>query len=163
MTTFRWGVMCLACIASLSPGYAQELGTKKSLTLGAAKQLAAAAESHARENKWNVCIAIVDDGGQLIYFQRMDGTQYGSIAVAQKKAHSAVAFKRSTKVFEEGLAGGRQGLLALPGGLPIEGGLPLVVDGETIGAIGVSGVTSQQDGMIAQAGVEALAKLAAKK
>lgn len=142
---------------------AQELATKKALTLSAAKQIAAAAESHAKENKWNVCIAILDDGGHLLFFQRADGTQTGSIAVAQKKAQSAIAFKRSTKVFEEGVAGGRNALLALPGVIPVEGGLPLVVDGETIGAIGVSGVTSQQDGMIAQAGVEALANLASKK
>ena len=140
-----------------------ELPTKKVLSLEAAKQIAAAAEKHARENKWNVCIAIVDDGGHLIYFQRMDGTQTGSILVAERKAQTAIGFKRPSKTFEEGIAGGRNALLALPSATPLEGGIPLAADGEMIGAIGVSGVTSQQDGQIAQAGVDALAALAGKK
>jgi uncharacterized protein GlcG (DUF336 family) len=133
-----------------------ELPSKKSLTLDVARKIAAAAEKHARDNQWNVCIAIVDDGGHLIYFQRMDGTQHGSVLVSQRKAETAIAFKRPSKVFEEGVAGGRNVLLALPGAVPLEGGLPLVVDGQMVGAIGVSGVTAQQDGMIAQAGVDSL-------
>jgi uncharacterized protein GlcG (DUF336 family) len=142
---------------------AEELPTKKSLSLSVAKQVAAAAEKHAADNKWNVCIAIVDDGGHLIYFQRIDGTQTGSVQVSQRKAQTAIAFKRPTKVFEEGVAGGRNALLALPGAVPLEGGLPLVVDGQMIGAIGVSGVTAQQDGLIAQAGADALAKIVGAK
>jgi uncharacterized protein GlcG (DUF336 family) len=121
-----------------------------------AKQIGAAAEKHARENQWNVCIAIVDDGGHLIYFQRMDGTQTGSVLVSQRKAQTAISFKRPSKTFEEGVASGRNALLGLPGAVPLEGGIPLTVDGQMIGAIGVSGVTAQQDGMIAQAGVDAL-------
>jgi glc operon protein GlcG len=140
-----------------------ELPTKQVLTLDAARQVAAAAEKHARENKWNVCIAIVDDGGHLIYFQRIDGTQTGSVVVSQRKAQTAIGFRRPSKVFEEGVAGGRNVLLGLPGAVPLEGGLPLVVDGEMIGAIGVSGVTAQQDGMIAQAGADALAAIVGKK
>jgi uncharacterized protein GlcG (DUF336 family) len=142
---------------------AAELPSKKVLSLEAAKQVAAAAEKHARENKWNVCVAIVDDGGHLIYFQRMDGTQTGSILVSQRKAQTAIGFKRPSKTFEEGVAGGRSVLLSLPGATPLEGGIPLVVDGEMIGAIGVSGVTSQQDGQIAQAGADALAAIARKQ
>jgi uncharacterized protein GlcG (DUF336 family) len=142
---------------------AEELATKKALTLSVAKQVAAAAEKHARDNKWNVCIAIVDDGGHLVYFQRIDGTQTGSVLVSQRKAQTAIAFKRPSKVFEEGVAGGRNALLALPGAVPLEGGLPLVVDGEMIGAIGISGVTAQQDGMIAQAGADSLAGIVGKK
>ena len=145
------------------PANAAELPTKKALSLEAAKQVAAAAEKHARENKWNVCIAIVDDGGHLIYFQRMDGTQTGSVLVSQHKAQTAIAFKRPSKVFEDGVASGRNALVALPGAVPLEGGVPLTVDGEMIGAIGISGVTAQQDGMIAQAGADALAKIAAQK
>jgi uncharacterized protein GlcG (DUF336 family) len=141
---------------------AEELATKKALTLGVAKQVAAAAEKHALDNKWNVCISIVDDGGHLIFFQRLDGTQTGSVLVSQRKAQTAIAFKRPSKVFEEGVAGGRNALLALPGAVPLEGGVPLVVDGEMIGAIGVSGVTAQQDGMIAQAGADALAGILKK-
>lgn len=142
---------------------AEELPTKRSLSLSVAKQIAAAAEKHAKENQWNVCIAIVDDGGHLIYFQRLDGTQTGSVLVSQRKAQTAIAFKRPTKVFEEGVAGGRNALLALPGAVPLEGGVPLVVEGQMVGAIGVSGVTAQQDGQIAQAGAEALAGIVSGK
>jgi uncharacterized protein GlcG (DUF336 family) len=141
---------------------AADLPTKRTLTLEVARQIAAAAEKHARENKWNVCIAIVDDGGHLIYFQRLDGTQYGSVNVSQRKAQTAIGFKRPSKTFEEGVAGGRNALLGLPGAVPLEGGLPLVIDGEMIGAIGVSGVTAQQDGMIAQAGADSLGAIVKK-
>ena len=141
---------------------AADLPAKKALTLDAARQVAAAAEKHARANNWNVCIAIVDDGGHLLFFQRMDGTQYGSILVSQRKAQTAIGFRRPSKVFEEGVAKGRNALLALPGAVALEGGLPLAVDGQMIGAIGVSGVTAEQDGMIAAAGAEALAELARK-
>jgi len=110
-----------------------------------------------------VCIAIVDDGGHLIYFLRMDGTQTGSVLVSQRKAQTAIGFKRPSKVFEEGVAGGRNVLLGLPGAVPLEGGLPLSVDGQMVGAIGVSGVTAQQDGMIAQAGVDSLPAIVGKK
>src|SRR3954470_18234132 len=87
-----------------SPATAAELPTKRTLTLEVARQVATAAEKHARENKWNVCIAIVDDGGHLIYFQRLDGTQYGSVTVSQRKAQTAIGFKRPSKTFEEGVA-----------------------------------------------------------
>ena len=130
--------------------------TKHTLTLEAAKQIATAAEKFARKKGWNVVIAIVDDGGHLIYLARMDDTQIGSIDVAQAKARTALAFKRPTKIWSEGLKGGRMQILGLPGATPIEGGLPLVLKGEFLGAIGVSGVTSEQDGEIAQAGVATL-------
>ena len=161
-TTFALLAIIIAVAMPRIPTHAEELATKKALTLGVAKQIAAAAEQHARENKWNVCIAIVDDGGHLVYFQRIDGTQTGSVQVSQRKAQTAIGFKRPSKVFEEGVAGGRNALLALPGAVPLEGGIPLVVDGEMIGAIGVSGVTAQQDGMIAQAGADALARILKK-
>ncbi|MDP1681835.1 MAG: heme-binding protein [Burkholderiales bacterium] len=130
--------------------------TKHTLTLEAAKQIATVAEKFARKQGWNVVIAIVDDGGHLIYLTRMDGTQIGSIDVAQAKARTALAFKRPTKIWSEALKDGRMQILGLPGATPIEGGLPLVVKGEILGAIGVSGVTSEQDGEIAQAGVAVL-------
>ena len=136
-----------------------QLATKKALTLDAAKKLAAAAEAEAAKNKWTMVIAILDDGGNLIYLEKMDDTQIGSITVAQEKARSAVAFKRPTKAFEDALVGGRQAILKLPGAIPVEGGLPLMLDGKVIGAIGVSGGTSQQDGVCAQAAVDLLAKM----
>lgn len=146
----------LLVVLSTLQGSAGELPTKPVLSLAVARQIASAAEKHALDNQWNVCISIVDDGGHLVYFQRLDGTQTGSVVVSQEKARTACAFKRPTKVFEEGVTGGRNVLLALPGATPIEGGLPLVVNDVVVGAIGVSGVTAQQDGMIAQAGVDAL-------
>jgi glc operon protein GlcG len=136
-----------------------QLADKKTLTLEAARKIAAAAEAEAAKNKWGVVIAIVDDGGHLVYLQRIDGTQTGSIDVAIKKAQTAMAFKRPTKVFEDAVAGGRNAILALPGALPLEGGVPLSAGGQIIGAIGVSGVTAQQDGQIAKAGADALAGL----
>lgn len=139
-----------------------QLATKKTMTLEAAKQIAAAAESEARKNKWNVVIAIVDDGANLVFLQKMDETQIGSIEVAQEKARTAVKFKRASKVFEEAVKGGRQVVLKLPGALPIEGGLPLMIDGKMVGAIGVSGVQSNEDGIIAAAGVEAFNRMAAR-
>lgn len=139
--------------------WAADLATKKSLTLAAAKKIAAAAEAEAVRNKWNVVIVVVDDGANSVYLQRMDGTQIGSIDVAIAKAASAVKFKRPTKAFEDTLAGGRQAILKLPGAIPVEGGVPLMIDGVMIGAIGVSGVTSQQDGQIAGAGAAEFAKM----
>lgn len=136
-----------------------QLATKKTLTLEAAKKIAAAAEAEARKNSWNVVICIVDDGANLIYLQKMDGTQIGSIDVAREKAEAAVRFKRPTKAQEDALAAGRQAVLKLPGFMPVEGGIPLMAGTELIGAIGVSGVTSQQDGVVAAAGVAAAAAM----
>jgi uncharacterized protein GlcG (DUF336 family) len=147
----------VAVFGALSFGAQAQVVDKKALTLEGAKKIAAAAEAEAVKNKWNVVIVVVDDGGQILYVQRMDGTQYGSVDVAIKKARTSSAFKRSTKVFEDAIAGGRNALIALDGALPLEGGLPLAVGGQIVGAIGVSGVTSQQDGLIAKAGVDALA------
>ena len=130
--------------------------TKHTLTLEAAQRIADAAEKFARKKGWNVVIAIVDDGGHLIYLARMDGTQIGSIDVAQAKARTALAFKRPTKIWSDALTGGRLPVLGLSGVTPVEGGLPLAVKGEIIGAIGISGVTSEQDGQIAQAGASVL-------
>lgn len=146
----------VAVLGALSFGVHAQVVDKKALTLEGAKKIAAAAEAEAVKNKWNVVIAVVDEGGQILYVQRMDGTQYGSVDVAIKKARTSSAFKRATKVFEDAIAGGRNALIALDGALPLEGGLPLAVGGQIVGAIGVSGVTSQQDGQIAKAGVDAL-------
>ncbi len=132
------------------------LGTKKVLTLEAAKLIAAAAREEATKNQWNMAICVVDDGGHAIYLERMDGTQVASVVVAQEKASTAARFKRSTKILEDAVLGGRSVILKLPSATPIEGGLPIVVDGEVIGAIGVSGGTSAQDGQVAGAGVRVI-------
>ncbi|VFU09668.1 GlcG/HbpS family heme-binding protein [Methylocella tundrae] len=133
--------------------------TKKSLTLADAKAIAAAAEAEALKNNWNVTISIVDDGGNLIYLQRLDDAGIGSVAVSQEKARTAFLFKRSTKSIEEVVAGGRAVMLTLPGATPIQGGLPLLNEGRVVGAIGISGVQSSEDEQIARAGVEVAAKL----
>jgi uncharacterized protein GlcG (DUF336 family) len=133
--------------------------TKRALNLADAKQIVAAAEEEALKNKWNVTIAVLDDGGNLLFLQRLDEAPLGSIVVSQEKARTALLFKRPTKVLEESVANGRMVMLTLPGATPIEGGLPLLKDGQIIGAIGVSGVQSPQDAQIAQAGAEAAAKL----
>jgi uncharacterized protein GlcG (DUF336 family) len=138
---------------------AQQLGQKKVLTLAVAKQIAAAAEGAAAKNNVAVVVAIVDDGGNLVYLERMDEAQIGSIEVAQAKAHSAVAFKRPTKSFQDALAAGNQAVLKLPGAMVSEGGLPLTVDGKIIGAIGVSGAVSQQDAAAAAVGASTLGKI----
>jgi glc operon protein GlcG len=132
-----------------------QLATKKALTLEAAKKLASVAEVEALKNKWTMVIAIVDDGGNLVYLERMDNTQIGSIEVAIQKAKTAISFKRPTKAYEDLVAQGKTDILGVPGVIPIEGGLPLVVDGQYIGAIGVSGGTRQQDGIVAKAAVDA--------
>ena len=147
------GTLFLCAIASA------QLATKKALTLEAAKQIASAAETEARKNAWNVVIAVLDDGANLIYLQRMDETQIGSVEVALEKARTAVKFKRPSKALEDALAGGRQAILKLPGATPVEGGIPLMLDGKLIGAIGVSGVQSNQDGQIAKAGADAFSKM----
>ena len=122
-----------------------------------ARKAAVAAIAEGRKNGWTVGAAVVDTGGNLVYFERIDGTQMGSSTVAIRKAQTSAAFKRPSKAIEDAVAGGRQVLMMLPGALPIEGGLPLVVEGKIVGAIGVSGGTSPQDGQCAKAGVDALA------
>jgi glc operon protein GlcG len=132
------------------------LGTQKFITLGAAKKMAAAGEAEAQKNGWNVAIAIVDANGCLILFHKLDETQPGSIAVAQGKARAAALFKRPSKALEEAIAGGKQAFLAVDGMVPMQGGLPVVVDDKVIGAVGVSGVTSAQDEQVAQAALGGL-------
>lgn len=129
--------------------------TKKALCLADAKRVAKAAEAKARTEGWDVVMAIVDDGGHLVYLQR-ENAQLGSIDVAIQKAQVALKFRRPTQQWEETVAGGRQGYLAMPGMLPIEGGVPLLHEDQVVGAIGISGVQSFQDGIIANAGAEAL-------
>jgi len=128
---------------------------KRILSLDDAKRVAAAAEAEAQRNNWNVVIAIVDDGGHLMYLQR-EKVQLGSIDVAITKAKAALMFRRPTRVWEETVASGRYGYLAMPGMLPLEGGVPLTCADDIVGAIGVSGVKSSEDGQIAAAGAAAL-------
>jgi glc operon protein GlcG len=129
-----------------------------SISLVDAKRVAAAAIAKARESDWTMAVAVVDTGGHLVYFEKMDGTQTASARVAIDKARSATLFKRPTKAFQDMLAGGGDGLrvLRIRGAVAVEGGLPLIVNGTIVGAIGLSGGSSAQDGECAQAGVAVL-------
>jgi glc operon protein GlcG len=126
------------------------------LALEDAKRVAAAARAEAEKNGWNVVVAVVDDGGHLVYLERMDGTQKASSRIAERKARTAILFKRPTKAIEDNVLEGRVVMMGLPGAVPLEGGVPLMKDGQFLGAVGVSGVQSFQDGIVARAGAAAL-------
>ncbi len=157
MIKVAFASLVLLALFVSSPARAQLLQTQ-TLSLQAARTMAAAAEAKARENNWNVAIAIVDAAGELILFHRLDQTQPASLDIAIGKARTAARFRRATKVLEDAVAGGRTVLLAVDDVVPLEGGLPIVVDGRVIGAVGVSGVTSQQDAQVAQAAIDALVR-----
>jgi glc operon protein GlcG len=142
---------------SATPGVG-ELLTKKSLSLAGAKKIAAGAAAEARKNKWNLDIAVVDDGGHLIYFERTDGTMLASADLAIGKARTAVALQRPTKALEDALNSGQYAILSYPNAISREGGLPIVVDGKIVGGIGVSGCKPSEDAQVAQAGVAAFPK-----
>ena len=130
------------------------------ISLEQAKKVIAAAEGEAKKNNWNMVIAVLDSGANLVMLERMDGTQLGSIEVAKDKAYSAVLYRRPTKVLQDVLEKGGLNLrvLKLSGALPFEGGIPILVDGKIIGAVGVSGGASEQDAQVAKAGADALTK-----
>ena len=128
------------------------------ISLENAKKAAAPAIAEAEKNHWNMAVAIVDPSGNLVYYEKMDNTQLGSANVAIDKARSAALYKRPTKALQDALAAGGDGLriLRVQGAVPVEGGIPLVVDGKIVGAIGVSGATSAQDAQCAKAGADAI-------
>ena len=128
------------------------------ISLENAKKAAAAAIAEARKNNWTMALAVVDPSGTLVYYEKLDNTQIGSAQVAINKARSAALFKRPTKSFEDQLAKGGDGLrtLGLEGAVPVEGGVPIVIEGKIVGAIGMSGGTSAQDAQCAQVGADAL-------
>ena len=128
------------------------------ISLEAAKKVAAVAQSEAVKNNWKMAVAVVDPTGVLIYYEKMDNTQLGSADVAVDKARSAALYKRPTRAFQDALASGGAGLrvLGLRGADPVEGGVPLLIDGKVVGAIGVSGDTSDHDGVCAKAAAETL-------
>jgi glc operon protein GlcG len=144
------GAMALG-LAVAYPASAQLLD-RKALSLAEVKKIAAAAEEEAVKNKWNVAIAIVDEAGNLLYFSKLDGTQVGSVNIAIGKAKTSAILRRPTLALEDAVKGGRTVLLAIEGLTPLEGGVPIKTGDQVIGAIGVSGVTSQQDAQIAMAG-----------
>jgi glc operon protein GlcG len=152
-------LLVVVLVVSLAaPLFAQTEPYGTPITADVAKKAAAAAIAEAKKNNFFMAIAIVDPNGFLVYFEKMDNTQNGSVNVAQDKAKSAALFRRPTKVFQDGLAAGGVGLrlLALQGAVPVDGGFPLIVGGKVIGAIGASGGTSDQDGQVAKAGADSV-------
>jgi glc operon protein GlcG len=153
-----------------------QLRENKTLTLDLAKKAAAAAEAEAVRNHWKIVVAVVDDGANLIYLQRMDDALIASIEIAVSKAQTAVRYKRPTKALEDLLAGGRTAVLAMPGVFPMQGGIPIAPEeteipnstdqflSHVVGAIGVSGATSSAtDAQCAKAGVDAVMKILEKR
>jgi len=131
--------------------------TRPELTLEDCKKMSAAAEAEARRNKWNVAIAILDDGGHLLHLVRMDGATPANAEIAVQKARTAATTRRSSKMWEERVAGGRLVMMKMPV-LPVQGGLPIIFESTCVGGIGASGVQSHEDEQIVQAGIDALLK-----
>jgi len=148
-------IILILAVPALLPAKA-ETPVKPVLTLSAAKRAVEAAEKEAARRGATVVIAVVDDGGQLILLERLDDTQVASVEVGIGKARTAAIFRRPSKVFEDQIREGRVAALALPGATPLQGGIPIIIDGKVVGAIGVSGNTPQEDEEIAIAGASAI-------
>lgn len=147
------GLLCLG----LSAGSASaQLIEKKSLSLAAAKKIAAAAEAEAVKNKWTMTFTVLDEGGNTILVERMDGAQLSSVEASHGKALTAMRYKRPSKQFEDQIAGGRTAVVTLPGITAVQGGVPVVVNGQVVGAVGAAGERAPQDEQCSQAGIDAL-------
>lgn len=151
-----WAVTATLTLA-VGEARAQLLQYGPNITLEQARRVAASAEALAQKNGWPVAVAVVDTAGNLVLFHRLDHTMTGSLRLAVDKAYSAAAFRRPGRAFQDMLAGGTDGsrVLAVHGAIPMDGGLPLVIDGKVVGGIGVSGATADQDGQVARAGADA--------
>lgn len=162
MNTFSKSVVAatvgLASALLINTAFAQVPQYGTTVNLEQARKAVAAGMVEARKNNWPVAIAVVDNAGMLVAYERMDNTQTASVQVSIDKAASAAMYRRSTKVFQDAVTGGGMGVrvLGLRGASPIEGGLTLMLDGKIIGGIGVSGVNSDQDAVVAKAGVDAV-------
>jgi glc operon protein GlcG len=143
-----FALFAAGAMAQERPPYGQEIGVDM------AKKIAAGALAESKKNGWRMAIAVVDNHGFLVYYERMDDTQTASVWLAVDKAKTAATYRRPSKAFEDGVAKGRVALLGLTGAMPIEGGLPIMVGGKVIGAIGVSGANSDQDAAAAAAGLK---------
>lgn len=150
VTALVFALMAIAGTASA------QFVEKKTVSLALAKKMAAASEAEATKNNWAMVITVVDDGGNIVYIGRMDGAPLGSIDVSQGKAHTALAFRRPSKAFQDLVDQNQAHLVTLPHVTAVQGGLPIMLDGKVVGAIGVSGGTSAQDEQCAQAGINAI-------
>ena len=146
--------LLLVALASATPAAAQLKDTKM-LTLDGAKNIVAAAEAEAKKNNWNLAYAIVDAAGGLVLFHKGDGARPSNVDFAIAKARTAARYQRETRLLDSTVAAGRIQFLASDA-FPLEGGVPIIVEGQTIGAVGISGATSAQDAQVAKAGIAAL-------
>lgn len=161
MSTTKWLMHTIFAVAMTAvcvsvQAQDQRPGYGPMVTLDQAKKLAASAQAEARKNSWNVAIAVVDNYGQLVYYERMEDTQTASAAIAVEKARTAAMYRRSTRVLQDGINKGNPALINLTGVMPVAGGLPIMVGGKVTGALGVSGVTSDQDEQIARAALDGM-------
>ncbi|MES2525324.1 MAG: heme-binding protein [Gemmatimonadota bacterium] len=155
----RRALRSLAAVLALllAPAAAQgQLASTKALTVAAVKSMLSTAEATARQNSWNVSIAIVDAGGDLVGFLKLDGASAGTVQISQGKARTAARFGRPTKVYSDRVLNDTLTFLSVDGLVALQGGVPIIVDGRVIGAVGVSGVTSAQDEQVAMAAIAVL-------
>lgn len=153
----RFASLALVAVALAAPRTAAaQLATTKALTADAVKAVLTAAEAKARANSWNVSIAVVDPAGDLLGFLKLDGAATGTVQIAQGKARTSARFGRPSKVYADRITENQLNFLSVDGVVALQGGLPIVIDGRVIGAVGVSGVTSQQDEEVAAAGIAAI-------
>jgi len=143
-------------VFALTAGLSQAQSYGSDITVEVAKKVAAGTVAECAKNKWRVAVAVVDTHGTLVYFERIDDTQYASMDIAIKKANAAARFRRSTRAFADAIAKGGPAVMTLPGMIASPGGLPIVSDGKIIGAVGVSGVTGDQDEQCAKAGISSM-------
>lgn len=153
-----WFIMAAIGMLAMTAAAEAQLADKKVLTLEAAKKAAAAAEAEARKQGARVVIVVVDDGGHILLLERLDDTQVASVEVGIGKARTAAIFRRPSRVFEEQVKNGRVAALGLTGATPLQGGIPIVVGGKVVGAIGVSGETPQQDEDLAKVGAAVISQ-----
>ena len=161
MSIIKSATLALALLAAAAmPSFAQAPPYGAPMSLDMAKKAMTAAEAEAKKNNWSVAIAILDTTGSLVLFQKLDNTNTLSVSIAEGKARAALDGRRPSKAFQDAVAGGGAGLrlLSVPNLMTLEGGVPVIVDGKVVGAIGVSGVTSEQDAQTAMAGAAAAAK-----
>jgi glc operon protein GlcG len=157
LTAALWtGAGALAAGAALPRAAGAQLRAVRAISADGAQRALAAAAAEARRQKWAVSIAVVDPGGELVAFLRLDGAPYGSVDVAPAKARTAARFRRPTRALDSTITAGRTAILGLPGVTPVEGGVPIVIGGEVVGAVGVSGVASSEDARVARAGAAAV-------
>jgi glc operon protein GlcG len=152
----RLGVaLALAACSSLASAQDRRPDYGPDVNIGTAKKIAAAVLSECQKNSWNVAVAVVDNHGYLVYFERMDNTQYASLDIAVGKARAAATYRRPTRAFADVINKGGPATATLPGVFASPGGLPIMVDGKVTGGVGVSGVTGDQDEQCAKAGLGA--------